>query len=511
MKLPVVLLFFMLFFLEFTIANAQGLNNNWLIGSNFQLDSNTTSKLCRINFYSGTAVVSPDSRKMKFRRTQANISDATGNLLMSSNGFWIADASGDTMQNGSGLAFHINFTADIPYGYPAIASNLMLPFPGDSNKYVLFHQMGATWLPDSMQCFYSIIDMSLNNGLGAVISKNNLLSSLVNLSAGIGACKHGNGQDWWVLMNQDNSNLVYKILLTSNGVSSISNQTFPIPITSYSMATQPAFSPDGTHYAITNSGSYVVGTPFTINYINVFDFDRCTGTLSNLKSIYNGDSLPMGSLTFSPNSKYLYFANDSFIYQLNIDSLAFTTNYKKVATYDGFLLAGWLPNEFFQMYRANDGKIYVASRSTVTDLTYINYPDSADTLCDVRQHALHLPSYNFGTVPNHPNYFLGPVENSACDTLSGIKNKYAVQEQILKVAPNPSLDGTFGITYVLAQNKNGLLQIFDINGKKVQELSLPQWSTFQQINVAHLSNGIYSLRLQSGDGVRRAKVIIQKE
>ncbi|MBK9479015.1 MAG: T9SS type A sorting domain-containing protein [Bacteroidetes bacterium] len=507
MKRGISLFISILFILAFNKTNAQGLNSNWLIGSLVpSLDSNTTSKLCRINFFNGTPFISPDARKMKFRRTQANISDANGSLLMSSNGFWIADASGDTMQNGSGLAFHSNFTVDIPYGYPFIASNLMLPFPGDTSKYVLFHQMGATWLPDSMQCFYSIIDMSLNNGLGAVISKNNLLSTMVNVSAGIGACKHGNGRDWWVFVTQDNSNLVYKILLTPTGISSISSQTFSIPITFYSTGTQPAFSPDGLHYAISNSGGN-----FKINYINIFDFDRCTGNLSNLKSIFIRDSLECTSLTFSPNSKYLYFDNDSFIYQLNVDSLAFNINYKKVATYDGYTISGISPTNFYQMYRAIDGKIYVVSRNAVTYLNYINYPDSADTLCDVRQHSFQLPSYNFGTVPNHPNYYLGPVENSGCDTLSGIKNSYLNQEQILKVVPNPSINGAFGISYVLGQNQKGLLQVFDINGKKVHEQSLPQWSTFQQINVPNLANGIYSLRLQSGNGVRRAKVVVLQE
>jgi hypothetical protein len=506
MQKRLTFLILILFILAFAKSNSQGLNNNWLIGSNFLLDSNTTSQLAKINFYSGSPVISPDTRKMKFRRTQANISDEVGNLLMSSNGFWIADASGDTMQNGSGLAFHSNFTVDIPYGYPLIAGNLMLPFPGDTSKYVLFHQMGATWLPDSMQCFYSIIDMSLNNGLGAVISKNNLLSSMVNISGGIGACKHGNGRDWWVLVTQDSSNLVYKILLTPSGISSVSTQTFSIPITFWSMATQPAFSPDGLHYAISNSGFNL-----KVNYINIFDFDRCTGNLTNLKSIFIRDSLPCASLTFSPNSKYLYFDNDSFIYQLNVDSLAFNTNYKKVATYDGYKISGLYATDFFQMYRANDGKIYVVSRNAVTYLNYINYPDSSDTLCDVRQHALQLPSYNFGTVPNHPNYYLGPVENSGCDTLSGIKNIFLSQEQVLKVVPNPSTNGTFGISYVLAQNQKGLLQVFDINGKKVHEQSLPQWSTFQHINVPHLANGIYSLRLLAGNTVRRVKVAILQD
>lgn len=42
-------------------------------------------------------------RKMSFDGTQGNICDAQGNFLMSSNGVWIANATNDTMLNGSGL------------------------------------------------------------------------------------------------------------------------------------------------------------------------------------------------------------------------------------------------------------------------------------------------------------------------------------------------------------------------------------------------------------------------
>ena len=42
------------------------------------------------------------------------------------------------------------------------------------------------------------IDMTLDGGMGAVISKNNIFSADV-FGIGMGACKHANGRDWWII------------------------------------------------------------------------------------------------------------------------------------------------------------------------------------------------------------------------------------------------------------------------------------------------------------------------
>ncbi|MBK6894736.1 MAG: hypothetical protein IPH00_16800 [Flavobacteriales bacterium] len=56
-----------------------------------------------LDFSSGSVVLSYVQRDIDFRRTSANITDADGNLLSSTNGAYIANAIGDTMLNGGGL------------------------------------------------------------------------------------------------------------------------------------------------------------------------------------------------------------------------------------------------------------------------------------------------------------------------------------------------------------------------------------------------------------------------
>ncbi|MBK8872720.1 MAG: hypothetical protein IPN13_01925 [Bacteroidetes bacterium] len=92
------ILIILLFILSYTIGYGQGNNHQWLLGSyNFFQDPKG-----RILFDSGSYSLINENRKMVFKGTQANISDAGGNLLMSSNGIWIASATGDTMLNGGG-------------------------------------------------------------------------------------------------------------------------------------------------------------------------------------------------------------------------------------------------------------------------------------------------------------------------------------------------------------------------------------------------------------------------
>ena len=197
------------------MAQSQGKTHNFLIGYNILTDAYTTSGKGRLLFDSNSVTVISESRKMAFRAAQGNISDENGNLLIVSNGCWIADATGDTMMNGGGLnpnSFTNNW-CDAYSGIPLAHGNFILPYPGNADKYILFHQTGNynnNFV--STELYYSEIDLSLNGGLGAVTTKNqNILND--DLAWGLAACKHANGRDWWVFALKDASSIIHKFLL----------------------------------------------------------------------------------------------------------------------------------------------------------------------------------------------------------------------------------------------------------------------------------------------------------
>jgi len=94
------------------------------------------------------------------------------------------------------------------------------------------------------------------------------------------------------------------------------------------------------------------------------------------------------------------------------------------------------------------------------------------------QHRVPLPALNYNSLPYHPNYFLGALAGSPCDTLSGADNPN-IHDFNFRVYPNPSKK-KFQILNQLPQNYSGLLEILDINGNLILSRHLPALSTIQK-------------------------------
>jgi len=499
-----ICILFGLILIPFT-TNAQGVNFNLLLGYNSGLDSNTTSTRARLLFDTSSVTLIPETKKMPFMGTQANIADENGNLLISTNGCWIANTKGDTMLNGAGLNPG-SFTSDWCTNYsgmPIPHGDVIVPYPGDTSKYVLFHQTGDynnNLLPSAI--FYTVIDMSLDSSLGGVISnKKNLIAVQDTFSFGIAACQHANGRDWWIIALKDSTDIIFKILLTPNGIASVMQQSLGVPI-AYQGEGQPTFSPDGSKFAYTDHSGPLNNS---VHDARLFDFDRCSGIFSNPKYINLFDKKAGLGLAFSSNSKYLYACSFKHVFQMNTDSTVI--NVDTVAKNDGYAS----PNppfytDFWTMYLAANGKIYISTGNGTLDLHYIDFPDSGGVACDVQQHALHLPCYSGRADVNHPNYYLGRLIGSPCDTVwQGILEQQ--HDFRFRIYPNPISNNSLNIGYLLPQNRAGVFSIIDITGKVVFKYNLPQWSNEQSFNLPNLSNGVYSCVVAS-NGYRVSKKLV---
>ncbi|MBL7797935.1 MAG: PKD domain-containing protein [Saprospiraceae bacterium] len=91
-----------------------------------------------------------------------------------------------------------------------------------------------------------------------------------------------------------------------------------------------------------------------------------------------------------------------------------------VAVYDGF--KDPFSTTFYMLQLAPDGKIYGSATNGTQYLHVIHNPDVAGTDCQYQQHGIRLLKYNDFSLPNFPNYRLGPLDGSPCDTL-GIDNE----------------------------------------------------------------------------------------
>ncbi len=254
--------------------------------------------------------------------------------------------------------------------------------------------------------------MANDDGFGEVIEVNQIFLKDTLCYGKLTATKHANGRDWWLLIPKWNSAVYFTFLLTPNGLVSYGTQKIgSAPLTN---AGQSVFSPDGTKYVRYNvPGSQVGG------YLDIFDFDRCTGLLSNPRNLHLTTQVGMPGAAISPNSRYLYVANGLWLHQYDLEATNLAASKVLIGTYDGYQSPS--PTPFFMLQLAPNGKIYMNSASSVDVLHVIHSPDLPGSACRLEQHGVQLPTRNDWSMPNFPNYRLGPLDGSPCDTL-GLDN-----------------------------------------------------------------------------------------
>jgi hypothetical protein len=210
-----------------------------------------------------------------------------------------------------------------------------------------------------------------------------------------------------------NSKKYYQLLLTEFGVSSI-DTVFSDNVCTDGLG-MAKYTPDGTKYI--RSVSRTVGQPFRVD---IFDFDRCSGLLFNQRTRFvNLEGFGAG-LEISPDSRYLYILRTNYILQYDLLSDNILDTETIVSQYDGFISYFFATN-FFLAQAGPDGRIYVTGTNSVFHMHYINFPNRAGVACQVVQHGIELPTLNTTSIPNLPNFRLGPLDDSACDTL-GLDN-----------------------------------------------------------------------------------------
>lgn len=250
----------------------------------------------------------------------------------------------------------------------------------------------------------------MNQGLGEVVEKNTLLLS--GCFQSICANRHANGRDWWLLAGDNQADTFYRFLVTPDTILGPWLQAIENPfIDEGFFCGWNCFSPDGRYYAV---NSCIFG-------VAVYDFDRCTGLLSNLRF----DPRPSWDYTFgaafSPDSRYLYVESNSgkALLQYDLSVTNFAGAKDTVAIWDGFFDVFGSTIFGFSIL-GPDGKIYIGSGDNKY-VHIVEYPNKKGADCTVVQRAIEFPTQGKFSGMYHPNYRLGPLDDSSCDTL-GLDN-----------------------------------------------------------------------------------------
>ena len=312
-----------------------------------------------IDFNSGSPVPISDGQ-LNTEEGCTSISDENGDLLFYTDGTTVYNKSHSPMVNGTNLLGDNSATQ----------SSIILKKPNSAIVYYVF-TVGGTSRNQGKLCF-SEIDISLNDGLGAVTNMKNI-ELLSDASEKVTAILHSNGIDFWIVAPQYSSASYFSYLVTSSGVNSTPIQS-PIASAGYNSIGYLVASPDGTKICAAN---------YSANSLDLFDFDTHTGELS-FKMEVTDTTKPYG-IAFSINSNVLYVSSLDGYFQFDLSAGTNTAilNSKflinNVANY----------NQFGALQLGPDQKIYTVTKNGEY-VSSIDYPNLLGARCHFNQNSLQL-------------------------------------------------------------------------------------------------------------------------
>ncbi len=318
-------------------ANAQHEADNWIFGY-----------WAGLNFTSGDpAPFFPNPPPGGWNGTI--MSDTAGNLLFYYGVHTVYNRNDQAMPNGTGL---------LP-NYGDIQSDIAVPKPGTSDLYYVISVPHPSH-PDRI--YYSIVDMSLANGLGDVTAEKNIaVQGTENAQSQLCALKNTSGDGYWLITRFYNDTRYACFRIDASGF-----HTDPV----YSTPARYRVSgTGGGNIKVSPDKKYLVATYWTNNTnsenncLEICSFNAKTGQIEykyGIARMWNEPSSysdPSGC-EFSPDSKYLYVSyvnintwSGGALYQYNLqyvnDSAAFYNS--------GILIK---ENTGWEMQLSNDGRIY---------------------------------------------------------------------------------------------------------------------------------------------------------
>lgn len=377
-----------------TLCFAQKQNNNWCFGDTVGITFNTIP----ISSYKALIYSHETAATMSNRHT--------GDLMFYTDGVTVWDATHVAMANGE----RIGEDTVKPDIRTSLQGAVIVPFVNDSNKYFIFtmSQFGSS----KGTLRYSVVDMTLNGGLGDIIPTQKALPIDSGFTEGMTVMPACGGL--WLVVLKRNAPTFYAYRIDLGGLNLVPKVSF---LTYNDAATGLAClkpSPDMRQIALTayngtNSKSFVA----------LHDFDGRNGVITKGEII---DSNQMQgdfyACEFSSDSKLLYVTGFSqhAVYQYDLRSgNAATIKASKKIVYQGDLnLAG--------IQIGPDSNIYITKLSDSLDM--ISNINAIAPGCTYTASAIGLRTMNSRLgLPQPVSYPLGFGQNRIVNTYEYTKCK----------------------------------------------------------------------------------------
>ena len=358
----ITFLLYFVFLIKASSVNSQLQNNNWVFGYG-----------SRVNF-SGPIPVASSNASINSNEATASVSDpATGQLLFYTDARRVWDANDLIMPNGANLLG----------GYFTSCSQgaVIVPFPDDNQTYYLF-TLDELENPVDDGLRYSVVDMTLNGGLGDVQVATMNTQLATDLTEKLIVIRSSEIQGFWVIAHRKNANEFLAWKIDACGIS----EEPVVSVAGSNFASAPFGANEGWSGAMDASpDGNRIGMPVDwSDRLEFFDFNKTTGVVGNQLTVnVTDDSTPpflrKYGACFSPDGSKFYYTNINSVYQLNLS----TYTSAAIASSNTLIYSPVLePSNYycFQIEQAPNNKLYVAI-GNAGRLDEISNPNSLGLSC----------------------------------------------------------------------------------------------------------------------------------
>ncbi len=327
-----------------------------------------------IDFSSGSAVALTNGKVNQWEGV-ATACDTAGNLLFYSDGIRVWNKNHLVMPNGNGLLGNGSSTH----------SATVAPYPGKPNQYFL---LTCPEISTTSGFRYSIIDMTLNGGLGDVtLTKNILLEDTTTEQCTV--IPSSNGFLWIVTRAYQPKWFAYPLDTNGIGTPVISTAGSVFDKSQANGVGYMKASPLHNQIAIANYG-YGAASSF----FEFYSFDNTTGVVSNAFQVHPNPGSSVYSGEYSPDGLKFYGAewgsnNNIYQYDLTAGSASLIeASQVTIGTAVGVSGVG-------DMQIAPDKKIYIAINGG-TYLSTIDSPNVLGVQCTYNNNSFYLAGKSSG-------------------------------------------------------------------------------------------------------------------
>jgi len=259
-------------------------------------------EFCGIDFTNGSPPVSITDGALDDNDGEgcSTICDSLGNLLFYTTGVVVWNRNHVHMANGEDM------------GHWSSTGAVIIPKDVSAGLYYVFNEGYNQNAPSNADFRYSVIDMKLDNGYGAVVDSLKSVILADNVYELFCAVKHANGNDYWVVAHGGFNSLFYSFLVTSDGISS--------PIVSVAGSSSNGYggymkiSPDGRKIVQTYSSAPLSEYMF----FELMDFNDETGVVSDMNLVHKDGS--SSGVEFSPDNTKLYINQPANLAQYDLQA-----------------------------------------------------------------------------------------------------------------------------------------------------------------------------------------------